>query len=183
MSGLALDREAAVAVVNRSEDRIGGCAADDGDDLAAGRSLRHVDAFRIRDVEQLAFRQHGQIYDVAALDLVPVLDECLLTHRVQVGDLGGTVDELDTECALTASLWVRVSDTDHQSSNGLDKLSPMSEQSEDMVYLTVGPEYDDGELIPRAQMPNDAFPAAGTVKGDDVEGVAGKTYEVWAVER
>lgn len=59
----------------------------------------------------------------------------------------------------------------------------MSEQSEDMVWLTVGPEYDDGELIPRSQMPDDAFRAAFTVKGDDIEGVAGQTYEVWAVER
>lgn len=59
----------------------------------------------------------------------------------------------------------------------------MNEQSEDMVYLTVGPEYDDGELIPRAQMPNDSFQTAFTVQGDDVDGVAGRTYEVWAVER
>lgn len=59
----------------------------------------------------------------------------------------------------------------------------MSEQSEEMVWFTVGPEYDNGELIPRAQMPDDAFQTAFTVQGDDIEGIAGQPYEVWAVEQ
>ena len=49
----------------------------------------------------------------------------------------------------------------------------MSEQSEDDVYLRVGPEYDENLLMKRRELPNDAIRAAF-----DIEGV-----EVWTVER
>lgn len=58
----------------------------------------------------------------------------------------------------------------------------MSEQSEEAVWLTVGPEYDNGELIPRTRVPDEAFQTALTVQGDAIGGVAGQAYEVWAIE-
>lgn len=60
----------------------------------------------------------------------------------------------------------------------------MSEQSEELVWLTVGPEYDDGELVARGDAPNDAFKTALTIAGEDATGGRpGQTYEVWAIER
>ncbi|MDR6867525.1 hypothetical protein J2Y69_002129 [Microbacterium resistens] len=60
----------------------------------------------------------------------------------------------------------------------------MTEQSEELVYLTAGPEYDDGELVTRAEAPNDAFRLSLEVKGEDIEGgEPGRIYECWGIER
>jgi hypothetical protein len=60
----------------------------------------------------------------------------------------------------------------------------MSEQSEDLVYLMVGPEYDGGELVTRGEAPNDAFRLAMDVDGADIDGgEPGRMYECWGVER
>lgn len=56
-------------------------------------------------------------------------------------------------------------------------------RGDEVVYLTVGPEYEDGELVRRADAPNDAFRAAIDMDGADVGGRPGVKYEVWAVER
>lgn len=60
----------------------------------------------------------------------------------------------------------------------------MSEQSEDMVYLEVGPEYEGGELIARAEAPNDAFRLSYDIDGANIDGgEPGRMYECWGVER
>jgi len=56
-------------------------------------------------------------------------------------------------------------------------------RGDELIYLTIGPEYDDGELLRRADAPNDAFRASFDMRGEDVGGTAGEQYEVWAVER
>jgi len=64
----------------------------------------------------------------------------------------------------------------------------MAETNDDLVYLQIG-EYDhaDGQLIPRKQMPNDAYPSAFTVKmsavADDESLDADRGIEVWVVAR
>ena len=64
----------------------------------------------------------------------------------------------------------------------------MTETNDDLVYLQVG-EYDhaDGQLMPRQQMPNDAYPSAFTVRlssvaDETIEG-ADRDIEVWVVAR
>ena len=59
----------------------------------------------------------------------------------------------------------------------------MSESSEDVVWLTVGPEYDDGELISRMTLPNDAIRAAIEIDGSHLEDGETRMYEVWTIER
>ena len=59
----------------------------------------------------------------------------------------------------------------------------MSEPNEDMVWLTVGPEYDDGELISRMKLPDDAIRAALEIDGSHLEGGEDRMYEVWTIER
>jgi hypothetical protein len=59
----------------------------------------------------------------------------------------------------------------------------MSQSSEDVVWLTVGPEYDDGEFISRMRMPDDAIRAALEIDGSHVEGGEARMYEVWTIER
>ena len=59
----------------------------------------------------------------------------------------------------------------------------MSEPNEDMVWLTVGPEYDDGELISRMRLPDDAIRAALEIDGSHLEGGEDRMYEVWTIER
>ncbi|MEQ6899293.1 hypothetical protein [Microbacterium sp. KR10-403] len=59
-----------------------------------------------------------------------------------------------------------------------------NEISAEVVYLTVGPEYDGGELIRRADLPTDAIRTAFDVDGEHVDdGEPGHSYPVWSVER
>lgn len=59
----------------------------------------------------------------------------------------------------------------------------MSEPNEDLVWLTVGPEYDGGELISRTRLPNDAVRASLDVDGSGLVAAENRMYEVWTVER
>lgn len=59
----------------------------------------------------------------------------------------------------------------------------MNESDEDQVWLTIGPEYDDGELISRMRLPNDALRAALEIDGTDLDGGQSRMYEVWTIER
>ena len=51
------------------------------------------------------------------------------------------------------------------------------------MWLTVGPEYDDGELISRMRLPDDAIRAALETDGSHLEGGEDRMYEVWTIER
>lgn len=56
-------------------------------------------------------------------------------------------------------------------------------RGDELVYLTVGPDYEHGELGRRADVPDDAFITAIVMDGADIDGTPGQQYEVWAVER
>ena len=58
----------------------------------------------------------------------------------------------------------------------------MSDPSEDKVWLTSGPEYDNGEIISRMRLPDNAIRTALELNGSMVEGGENRKYEVWAVE-
>jgi hypothetical protein len=53
----------------------------------------------------------------------------------------------------------------------------------DRVWLTVGPEYNNGELISRMRLPDDAIRAALEIDGSRLEGGEDRMYEVWTIER
>ncbi|QIS40562.1 hypothetical protein GW571_14795 (plasmid) [Clavibacter capsici] len=59
----------------------------------------------------------------------------------------------------------------------------MSESDGDLVWLSVGPAYEDGELISRMRLPNDALRSALEIDGAYLEGAEARMYEVWTVER
>ncbi|WP_316288720.1 hypothetical protein ABRP09_00430 (plasmid) [Clavibacter michiganensis] len=59
----------------------------------------------------------------------------------------------------------------------------MSESDGDQVWLSVGPDYDAGELISRMRLPDDAFRCGLEIDGTDLEGAEARMYEVWAIER
>jgi len=59
----------------------------------------------------------------------------------------------------------------------------MNELNQDVVWITVGPDYDDGELISRTKLPSDALRSALTIDGSHLEGGDNRMYEVWTVER
>lgn len=59
-------------------------------------------------------------------------------------------------------------------------------QPSDQVFLSHGPEYDDGELILRSQLPDYAFRAAGNIDGSQIDGLGGdgpRWYEEWVIEQ
>lgn len=68
-------------------------------------------------------------------------------------------------------------------------MSDIDDMGEDRVWLVVGPDYDDGELISRMRLPDDALRAALTVDGAvlakefGIEGAMDRQYEVFTVER
>jgi len=53
---------------------------------------------------------------------------------------------------------------------------------DDLVYISVGPDYDDGELIPRANLPSDALRSAVDIDGTNLEGGQARMYEVYTIE-
>jgi len=59
----------------------------------------------------------------------------------------------------------------------------VSESNGDQVWLTVGPDYGDGELISRLRLPNDALRSAILIDGTDLPGAEACMYEVWTIER
>lgn len=59
----------------------------------------------------------------------------------------------------------------------------MSESGEDVVWLSIGPEYENGELISRMRLPDDAIRAALEINGAHLEGGENQRYEVWTIER
>lgn len=59
----------------------------------------------------------------------------------------------------------------------------MSDSTEDIVWLTVGPEYDSGEFISRMRLPSDALRSALEIDGSKVEGGEDRMYEVFTIER
>ena len=59
----------------------------------------------------------------------------------------------------------------------------MSELDDEMVYLSIGPEYDDGEILPRAQLPTDALLSAVEIDGTNLEGGEPRMYTVYTIER
>ena len=56
-------------------------------------------------------------------------------------------------------------------------------RGDEKVYLTVGHEHDAGELVRRADLPNDAIQSALQVNGEDIAGAVLGKYEVHTVER
>jgi len=59
----------------------------------------------------------------------------------------------------------------------------MSRSDDDMVWLTVGPEYDNGDLISRMKLPDDALRSAVEIDGKHLEGGEDRMYEVWTIEQ
>lgn len=67
-----------------------------------------------------------------------------------------------------------------------DRRIALVTQPSDQVFLSHGPEYDDGELIPRSELPDNALRAAGNIDGsrfDGVEGDGPRWYEEWIIEQ
>lgn len=68
-------------------------------------------------------------------------------------------------------------------------MSELDDMGEDKVWLVVGPDYDDGEIISRMRLPGDAIRAALTLDGGvlanefGIEGAEDRPYEVFTVER
>jgi hypothetical protein len=68
-------------------------------------------------------------------------------------------------------------------------MSDLDYMGEDKVWLVVGPGYDDGEIVSRMRLPDDAIRAALTVDGGvlanefNIEGVENRPHEVFTVER
>ena len=68
-------------------------------------------------------------------------------------------------------------------------MSDLDDMGNDKVWLVVGPDYDDGEIISRMRLPDDAIRAALTLDGGvlanefGIEGVEDLPYEVFTVER
>ncbi|MFF2053709.1 hypothetical protein ACFVU2_19050 [Leifsonia sp. NPDC058194] len=65
----------------------------------------------------------------------------------------------------------------------------MTDPNIDLVHLSHGPlfrgegEYNDGELVPRSQVPDHAVRGGGNVQSDGTDGgVEGQWYEEWVVE-
>lgn len=56
-------------------------------------------------------------------------------------------------------------------------------RGDEAVYLTVGPEYNNGELVRRADLPDDAMRAALQLDSGDIEGAAPSMYDVHTVDR
>jgi hypothetical protein len=57
-------------------------------------------------------------------------------------------------------------------------------QPTDRVFLSHGPDYDDGELILRSELPDYAFRAAGNIDGGQFDGLDGDGppwYEEWVI--
>ncbi|GAA1732756.1 hypothetical protein [Microbacterium paludicola] len=59
----------------------------------------------------------------------------------------------------------------------------MSDRDNDMVHLSFGPDYEDGELILRADLPSDALRGAGDVQMEDPATGERRWFEVWVVDR
>lgn len=53
----------------------------------------------------------------------------------------------------------------------------------ELVYLSIGPDYDDGELILRKDLPSDALRGAGNVKIEDPATGELQWFEEWVVDR
>ncbi|WP_306231408.1 hypothetical protein [Agrococcus beijingensis] len=59
-------------------------------------------------------------------------------------------------------------------------------QPSDRVFLSLGPDYDDGELIARSELPDYASRAVGNIDGSMFDGLRGdgpRWYEEWVVEQ
>ncbi|MFD5864655.1 hypothetical protein ACFWGP_06885 [Agromyces sp. NPDC127015] len=66
-----------------------------------------------------------------------------------------------------------------------DRRLARTTQPSDRVFLSHGPDYDDGELIARSELPDYAFRAAGNIDGSKFDGLEGdgpRWYEEWVVE-
>jgi hypothetical protein len=59
----------------------------------------------------------------------------------------------------------------------------VNESDGDAVWLTVGPEYDEGEFISRMRLPDDAIRSALEADGSKLDGGEARMYEVWTIER
>lgn len=59
----------------------------------------------------------------------------------------------------------------------------MASSTEDFVYLQYGLDEDaDGELVPRSQLPHDAYASAGAVTAEPAGGEPGVFYPLWILE-
>jgi len=58
----------------------------------------------------------------------------------------------------------------------------MSEPDDVMVYLTFGPDYDDGEFVLRSALPDYAFRAAIDMDGTKFTDREPRIYDVYAIE-
>jgi hypothetical protein len=58
----------------------------------------------------------------------------------------------------------------------------MSELSQGAVRLTIGPEGNDGKLISRMKLPDDAIRAALEIDESHLEDGEARSYEVWTYE-
>ena len=58
----------------------------------------------------------------------------------------------------------------------------MSELEDVVVYLTFGPDYEDGEFILRSAVPDHAFRAAFDMDGTKFTDREARMYDVYAVE-
>uniref|UniRef100_UPI0026198140 hypothetical protein n=1 Tax=uncultured Microbacterium sp. TaxID=191216 RepID=UPI0026198140 len=67
-----------------------------------------------------------------------------------------------------------------------DRRLARATQPTDRVFLSHGPDYDDGELILRSELPDYAFRAAGNIDGSEFDGLDGdgpRWYEEWVIEQ
>jgi len=68
-------------------------------------------------------------------------------------------------------------------------MSDLDDMGQDKVWLVFGPDYNDGEIISRMRLPEDAIRTALTLDGAvlakkfKIEGAEDLPYEVFAVER
>jgi hypothetical protein len=68
-------------------------------------------------------------------------------------------------------------------------MSDLDDMGHDKVWLVFGPDYNDGEIISRMRLPEDATRTALTLDGGvlakvfKIEGVEERPYEVFTVER
>lgn len=59
----------------------------------------------------------------------------------------------------------------------------MTPSPDDLVYLQYGLDDDaDGELITRAQLPDEAYESAGAVTAEPAGGEPGEFYPLWILE-
>ncbi len=98
------------------------------------------------------------------------------TYRLSGGPRDGEVtDTLPPEYAIP--------DPDIEGDEGEDPELEAEWVGDEMIVLTVGPDLEGGQLIRRADAPDDAYETSVTVRGDGIDGgEPGVEYEVWSVD-